>query len=92
MDYLNITRVRSSHLFFKIGVLRGKFRSIQRKSLVLESLSNKVAGLRNCEIFKNSLFHKTSLVAASQEFINFTPKFKGTLMHIKKFCNKFVFI
>ena len=49
---------------------------------MLESLSNKVAGLRNCEIFKNSLFHKTSLVAASQEFINFTPKFKGTLMHI----------
>ena len=69
-------------MLFKIGVLRGKFRSIQRKSLVLESLFNKVAGLRNCEIFKNSLFHKTSLVAASKEFINFTRKFKGTRMHI----------
>ena len=42
---------------------------------MLESLFNKVAGLQLscecCEVFKNSFFHKTLAVAASEKFINF---------------------
>ena len=45
---------------------------------MLESLFNKVAGLQlSCEyfkIFKNSFFHKTTPVAASEKFINFPGK------------------
>ena len=45
---------------------------------MLASLLNKAAGLQRsceyCEIFKNSFFHKTPPVAASQKFINFLGK------------------
>ena len=45
---------------------------------MIESVFNKVAGLQlscdYCEIFKNSFFHKTPLVAASGKFINFPGK------------------
>ena len=55
-------------MFFETDVLK-KFRNIQRKTPVLESVFNKVAGLQlsceYCEIFKNSFFHKTPPVAAS---------------------------
>ena len=43
-----------------------------------ESVFNKVAGLElsceYCETFKNSVFHKTHPVAASEKFINFPGK------------------
>ena len=52
--------------------------NIQRKTPVLESLFNKVASLQlpceYCKIFKNSFFHKTLPVAASEKFINFPGK------------------
>ena len=45
---------------------------------MLESVFNKVAGLqlscKYCKIFKNSFFHKTSPVAASEKFIIFQGK------------------
>ena len=45
---------------------------------MLESLCNKVTALQlSCEyseIFKNSFFHKTPPVAASEKFINFPGK------------------
>ena len=45
---------------------------------MLESLFIKGVGLQlsceYCEIFKNSFFHKTSPVAASEKFINFPGK------------------
>ena len=63
-------------MFFKIGVLK-KFAQF-RKTPVLESVFNKVAGLQlsceYCEIFKKSFFRKTSPVAASEKFINFPAK------------------
>ena len=41
---------------------------------MLKPLFNKVAGLQlsfeYCKVFKNSLLHKTSSVAASEKFIN----------------------
>ena len=57
-----------SEMFFEMGVLK-KFRNTQRKTPVLDSAFNKVSGLQlsreYCEIFKNTFFHKTPLVAAS---------------------------
>ena len=51
---------------------------LKRKTPVLESLYNKVAGLQlsceYCKIFKNSFFHKTHPVAASEKFISFQGK------------------
>ena len=48
--------------------------SVAVSTPVLEPLFNKVAGLQlSCEyyeIFKNSFFHKTPPVAASEKFIN----------------------
>ena len=50
------------------------------KTTVLESLFNKVAGLKlsckYCKIFKNSFFHKTPPVAASEKSINFSRKYQ----------------
>ena len=67
-----------------------KFCNMQRKKSVLESLFNKVAGLqlscKYCEIFKNSFFHKTSLVAASEKFRNVPGK------HQWQRRNKFIFL
>ena len=48
---------------------------------MLEPVFNKAAGLQpSCEyygIFKNSFFHKTTLVAASEKSINFPEKHQG---------------
>ena len=48
---------------------------------MLESLFEKVAGLQlsceYCEIFKNSFFHKTPPVAASEKFINLPGNIGG---------------
>ena len=67
-----------------------KSSNIQRKTPVLESVSNKVAGLQfsceYCEIFKNSFFHKTPPVAASEKFINFPGK------HQWQRRNRFIFL
>ena len=45
---------------------------------MLETVFNEAAGLQlsceYCEIFKNSFFHKTPPVAASEKFINFPGK------------------
>ena len=45
---------------------------------MLESLFNKVADVQlsweYCEIFKNSFFHESPPVAASEKFINFPGK------------------
>ena len=61
-----------------VSIILDSFYFGKRKTPVLESLFNKVAGLHlsceYCEIFKNSFFHKTSLVAASEKFINFPGK------------------
>ena len=63
-----------SEMFFEMGVLK-KFRNTQRKTPVLDSAFNKISGLQlsreYCEIFKNTFFHKTPLVAASEKSINF---------------------
>ena len=67
-------------MFFKVGVLKNfvteNFCNIHSKTPVLESLFNKVAGLKvcnfikkseYCEIFKNNFFYRTPSVAASAE-------------------------
>ena len=65
-----------------------KSSNIQRKTPVLESVSNKVEGLQfsceYCEIFKNSFFHKTPPLAASEKYRNF----KG--QHQRRRCNRFI--
>ena len=52
--------------------------NIQRKTRVMESVFNKVAGVqlscKYCRIFKNSFFHKTRPVAVSKKFIIFQGK------------------
>ena len=48
-------------MYFKISVLKN-FCKFYRKAPVLESLFNKVEGLKIskiCELFKNSFFHRT---------------------------------
>ena len=76
-------------MFFKIGVLKN-FANIQRKTPVLESLFNKVAGLQlsceYCEIFKNGIFHETTSVVASEKFMNFPGK------HQRRRRNRFIFL
>ena len=66
-----------------------KFRNIQRKTPVLESVFNKVAGMQlSCEyleIFRNSFFHKTPAVVASEKFMNFPGK------HQWRRGNRFIF-
>ena len=61
-----------------VSIILDSFYVGKRKTPVLESLDNKVAGLQlsceYCAIFKNSFFHKTSPVAASEKFINFPGK------------------
>ena len=53
-----------------------KFRKFYRKTPVLDSLLfNRVAGLGVCEIFKNTFFLKTTLVAAS---VGFCEEFRNT--------------
>ena len=51
-----------------------KILQYSEKTSALESVFNKVAGLQlsfeYCKIFKNSFFHKTPLMAASEKFIN----------------------
>ena len=48
---------------------------------MLECLFNKVAGLQlsceYCETFKNSFFHKTPPVAASEKFMNLPGNVSG---------------
>ena len=60
-------------MFFGIGGLKNL--AIFRGVPVLESFFNKVVGLQfSCEyskIFKNSFFHKTPPVAATEKLINF---------------------
>ena len=57
-----------------------KFCTIQGKTPVLESLFNKFAGLElsceYCNRFRNSFFHKTPTVVASEKFINFLEKYQ----------------
>ena len=63
------------------------FCNIKGKISVLESLYNKVAGLQLCNIAnKNSFFHKTPPVDASEKFINFPRK------HQCRRCNRFIFL
>ena len=72
-------KIKSSRqqMFFKIRCSQ-KFCNIHRKTPVLEFLFNKIAGLQlsceYCKVFKNSFFHKTPSVAASEKFINFPGK------------------
>ena len=60
-------------MFFEIGVL--KISEYSEENNVLGPVFNNVTGLQPsceyCEFFKNRFFHKTSLVAASEKFINF---------------------
>ena len=54
-------------MFFKRGVLKNfaiLTGVLEYSTPVLESLSNKVAGLQVCEIFKNSFFHRAPPMAA----------------------------
>ena len=58
-----------------------KIHNIERKTPVLESVFNKVAGVLSlqlsceyCKIFRKSFFYKTPPVAASEKFINFPEK------------------
>ena len=71
---MKIYRSSCSQLFFNIDVLKN--RNIHRKTPVLESLFNKVAGLlkrdptqvfscKNCQILKYRFFYRTTLLAAS---------------------------
>ena len=57
---------------------------------MLESLFNKATGLQlsceYCKIFKNSFFHETPPVAASEKFINFLGK------HQCRRRNRFIFL
>ena len=66
-------------MFFKIGGLNN-FAILKRKHL-LESLFKNVAGLQlsceYCKNFKNSFFHKTPPVAASEKFKNFPVNISG---------------
>ena len=48
-------------MFFKVGC-SGKFWKFHRKTAVLESLFNKVAGLKTCNIIKKRLQHRYSPV------------------------------
>ena len=72
-------KIKSSRqqMFFKIRCSQ-KFCNIHRKTPVLEFLFNKIAGLQlsceYCKVFKNSFFHKTPSVAASEKLINFPGK------------------
>ena len=84
-------RKSRSQMFFKIGVSKN-FGKSHRKTPVLESLFNKVAGLsfvtlskkpptqvfscEICETFKNTYFHRTLPVAASD--------FSGNMQIFKK--------
>ena len=71
-------RVNTEVAVHRADVLRKrcsqKFRNIQRKTSVLEPVFNKVTGLElsceYCEIFKNSFFHKTPTVTASEKVIS----------------------
>ena len=58
-----------------------KFRNVQRKTSLLESLFNKVEGqqlsCKYCESFKNSLFNRISLVTASEKILSFPGKHGG---------------
>ena len=58
--------------------LQDRFRNMHRKTPMLDSVFNKVAGLElSCQfwkIFKNSFFHKKPPVVASQIFTNFVGK------------------
>ena len=66
-----VSRCSSKKVFLKIS-------NIQRKTPVLESLFDEVAGLQlsyeYCKIFKSSFFHKSSPEAASEKFINLQGK------------------
>ena len=55
--YLNSCRSSRSQIFLKIGVEK-KFRRFHRKTPVLESLFNKVAGLQACNFITNRLQHR----------------------------------
>ena len=63
---------------------------MQRKTPVLESVFNKVTGQQlsceYCEMFKNTFFLKTPLVAASEKLINFPGK------HLWRRRNRFIFL
>ena len=76
-------------MFFEIGVLKNIVILREKKTPVLESVFNKVAGLQlsceYCEIFKSSFFHKTPPVAASEKFISFPGK------HQRRWSNRFIF-
>ena len=65
----NRCRSSRSQMFLKIGVFKN-FPIFTRKTIVLESLFNKVAGLlvfscEYCETFKSSFFYRTPPVTAS---------------------------
>ena len=88
-------RKSRSQMFFKIGVSKN-FGKSHRKTPVLESLFNKVAGLRFvtllkkpptqvfsceiCETFKNTYFHRILPVAAS-DFLGNSLIFKKSVFY-----------
>ena len=67
-----IYQSRSSHpqMFFKMDILK-YFRNIHRKTTVLDSLFNKIAGLQACNFSKKSLQHRCFPVN-NEEFLKTT--------------------
>ena len=66
-SFIKIYRIKSlsnhSQMFFKIGVIK-IFCKIHRKTPVLESLFDKVAGLKACSFILRTPFYRTLLVTA----------------------------
>ena len=52
----NIIRSSRSQMFFKVGVLKNFAKFSGERTAALESLFNKVAGLRACNFIKKSDF------------------------------------
>ena len=50
--YISIAKTRSSHRRCSLKKMFQKFRKLHRKTPVLESLFNKVAGLKTCNLIK----------------------------------------
>ena len=74
-------------MFFKIGVLQnfGIFRGKLCWSLILIKLQAYNFLVNIAKIFKNSFFHKTPPVTASEKFMNFPGK------HQWRSRNRFIF-
>ena len=81
---ITIARSSRSQMYFKIGALK-RFHNIHRKTPVLESLFNNVAGLQSYDFIKKRLKHRCFPINIA--------KFLRTVFFLKNtsggcFCNK----